>query len=343
MPILEPAPVDLVPATTVEALMADTQRDLAAREAERVAREATADAAERAAIGGAADPVFHAWVATHVDRFAQLLRDEHEVEMRSLLDAADRRARACIERAQVDADVLLSYAQALGGGGSPALAAAPPAVATNVPLAPPATAQPSSPVPSPEPVPEPALPPLVWRPSETQVEEAPLPASPPAAEPVVVEVAAPVEEPPPPPWTPPVVEAPPVLVVPPAPRLVDAPPVLVVPPAPVVVPAPPPVVVAPPPVVVAPPPVVAPVVAAPMVEPSEPPPPPPPPPPVAAAVDSGDAAPKPEAADGATPAPAAKTSSMDKLKGLVHDLPTFAILQVLAVIVVLIIVLIRIG
>jgi hypothetical protein len=342
MPILEPAPVDLVPAATVEALMADTQCDLAAREDERVAREATADAAERAAIGGAADPVFHSWVATHVDRFAQLLRDEHEVEMRSLLDGAERRARACIERAQVDADVLLSYAQALGGGDSPALAAAPPAGATQVPLAPPTTALLPSPAPSPEPVPEPALPPLVWRPSETQVEEAP-PPPPPAAEAVVVEVAAPVEEPPPAPSTPPVVEAPPVLVVPPAPRLVDAPPVLVVPPAPVVVPAPPPVVVAPPPFV-------APVVAAP----TEPPPPPPPvaasgaPPAgdaiVATAVDSDDAAPKPEAAaDGATPTPAAKTSSVDKLKGLLHDLPTFAILQVLAVIVVLIIVLIRIG
>jgi hypothetical protein len=330
MPILEPAPVDLVPAATVEALMADTQRDLAAREDERVAREATADAAERAAIGRAADPVFHSWVATHVDRFAQLLRDEHEVEMRSLLDAADRRARACIERAQVDADVLLSYAQALGGGVSPALAAAPPAVATHVPLARPTTAPPPSPAPSPEPVPEPALPPLVWRPSETQVEEAP--PVPPHAEPVV-EVADPLVAPPPP-STPPVVDKPPVLVVPPAPRLVDAPPVLVVPPAPVVVPAPQPVVVAAPPVVV-------PVAAAPTVEPSEP---PPPPPPVAAAVDSGDAAPRPEAAtDSATPAPAAKTSSVDKLKGLVHDLPTFAILQVLAVIVVLIIVLIRIG
>ncbi|HZP30908.1 MAG TPA: hypothetical protein VFC99_18310, partial [Acidimicrobiia bacterium] len=214
-PILKPAPVDVVPAAAVESIITETQRDLVARDEERVAAEAAADAAERAATGRATDPAFHAWVATHVDRFAQTLRDEHEAEMRSLLEAAQRRARACVERAQVDADVLLSYAQALGGRGGAAPAPVP--TAPGAPATPIGTTA-STAAPEAE-----ALPPLVWRPSETHVETPPPPAPPAFTAPdPVVAPPAPVVVPP----------APPVVVTPPAPVVVTPPAPVVVPPAP---------------------------------------------------------------------------------------------------------------
>src|SRR5689334_15511600 len=115
MPILKPSPVDLVPAATVETIVAETQRELTAREEERITAEAAADAAERAAAGGAGDLAFQQWMTAHLDRFVTLLRDEHDREMRSMVDGAERRAQACIERAQVDADMLTSYAHALRG------------------------------------------------------------------------------------------------------------------------------------------------------------------------------------------------------------------------------------
>jgi hypothetical protein len=337
MPILKPSPVDIVPASTAEAIVAETQRELTAREEERLAAEAAADAAERGAAGGAGDLAFHEWMTAHLDRFVTLLRGEHDGEMRSMVDGAERRARACIERAQVDADMLTSYAHALRGtaahsaplgiGAGPAGAAQ--IVADVEPVAP-----------------------LVWRPSETHID---VPAAPPRPDPsvpfvaaaapaVVVPAAPPVVVPPAPPVT---VPPAPAVTVPPAP-VVPQPPAPVVAAVPVVVPPPAPVVAPPPleasivtgevPVVPAvavadaagvPP---APPVGAPPTLAPEPPPPPPPAPPVA---------------DAPAPVPAvgeAKDQSRAaKLKEFVHGLPTFAILQVLAVIVVLIIVLIRIG
>ena len=300
-PILQPSRVDLVPAEAVESIMADTQRELGGLDSERATAEAAADEAERQATSGAGDPAFHAWVAGHADRFVQSLRDEHENEMRSLLETAQRRARACVERAHVDADMLITYASALRGSPAPPApplevrvpepAPPPPEVQAPEPPAPPVFTQPVAPVPvfTPPDAPEPGH--LVWRPDETPT---PAPAPVPIVQvPVVPVVVAPVAP----------------ASVPDAPVVVDTP------------------VVAEPVAEVAAPPVAM----------TAPPPPPPDAPSVALPAPVPAAEPQPEA-------PAENADGrVAKLKAKVGQLPTFAILQVLAVIIVLIIVLIRIG
>ena len=243
-PILQPAPLEIVPADLVAEILDRTQRELAQLEQQRVAAEAAATEAETRPAGSGFDPTFNDWALERLERLLATLHDDHEAEMRSLLEAAEQRGRACIDRAHVDADTIVSYARALRASGE-----------TDAPVASVALGE--------------ALPPLAWRLDESVT--APQPASPPpAAIAPVAPMPAPVAPAPAPVVPEPVAVVAPEPVVP-EPVAVVAPvvpePIAVVAPEPVAPePAPVPVVVAPPP-----PPPVAPVVEVVDDEPTDPP------------------------------------------------------------------------
>jgi hypothetical protein len=169
-----PTPLDVVSADEARSVISDMQRRLGELEREKAAAEHAAASAERRAGAEPVDPGMRAWEEHQLERFRAHLRAEHEVEMQALLDAAQRRAAACVEQAQRDADLIVSYTEAIGevrGRDEPTAAhrpVAPPAapaadVATGDPTslgmpaivdapAPPVDAQPAPFAPAPPPV-----------------------------------------------------------------------------------------------------------------------------------------------------------------------------------------------
>jgi hypothetical protein len=108
-----PTPVDVVSAQEVNGLISETERQLAALEAERAEAETAAAWAERRARAEPLDPELHQWAAEQLNRFLDQLRTEHEAEMRVLLSTAEARARQCVAHARSEADFIISYARAI--------------------------------------------------------------------------------------------------------------------------------------------------------------------------------------------------------------------------------------
>jgi hypothetical protein len=125
-----PVALELVRADDFEPELARTQQDLARLERELAIAESAAEEAEREVAGVPDDAALHDWVSAQLDRFLEQLRMQHGAEMQQLLDDAHARAAACVQRAQSDADLVLSYAHAnlaarnaaigRSGSGSPA-------------------------------------------------------------------------------------------------------------------------------------------------------------------------------------------------------------------------------
>ena len=107
-----PSAVDVVPTEEFDELIARTQKDLARLEREHTIAEAAAIAAERSVSDVPDDPELTDWAEAQLDRFVAGLRAEHDAEMEAVLAAARDRAAACIERAEHEADLVLSYARA---------------------------------------------------------------------------------------------------------------------------------------------------------------------------------------------------------------------------------------
>jgi hypothetical protein len=117
-----PNPVELLSGPEVDDLLARTQQDLARLERERQIAETAAIEAEQAVDGVPDDPPLHEWTSAQLDRFIEQLRTEHEVEMQGILDGARARARTLLDRAQTEADLVLSYARAnVGARSAPAV------------------------------------------------------------------------------------------------------------------------------------------------------------------------------------------------------------------------------
>jgi hypothetical protein len=105
-----PEPVDVVSAEEVRAIIATTDRELA--ELERAVSEAMeiAESAEARAREAGADGRASMWAMLRMQRFLDGLRGETEAEVTALLDVARGRARVRLEEARAEADAILNRA-----------------------------------------------------------------------------------------------------------------------------------------------------------------------------------------------------------------------------------------
>jgi hypothetical protein len=122
-----PLAVDVVPAHEFDELIARAQKDVARLEREHTIAEAAAIAAERHVSDVPDDPELHDWAEAQLERFVAGLRAEHDAEMDAVLESARDRAATCVERADLEADLVVSYARATidARGDAPPVGSAP--------------------------------------------------------------------------------------------------------------------------------------------------------------------------------------------------------------------------
>src|SRR5262245_11598951 len=112
-----PDPVDLVPADSAQASIAETTREVAQLQREAELATLAADAAEARAAEAGVDGRAATWALVQMQRFLDGLRADVERDAQSIRDLAKERARIRLDQARTDA------AQARGGssaGGSSA-------------------------------------------------------------------------------------------------------------------------------------------------------------------------------------------------------------------------------
>jgi hypothetical protein len=101
-----PEPLELVPADEVHAMIASTDRELAMLEREAAAACGAADEAEARAREAGVDGRASAWAMVRMQRFLDGLRGEADREVNEVLDVARARARARIDDAHAEAAVI---------------------------------------------------------------------------------------------------------------------------------------------------------------------------------------------------------------------------------------------
>jgi hypothetical protein len=98
-----PEPLDLVPAEQVRAMIASTDRELATLEREAETARGAADAAEARAREAGVDGRASTWAMVRMQRFIDGLRSEADRDVNEMLDVARARARARLDDAHAEA------------------------------------------------------------------------------------------------------------------------------------------------------------------------------------------------------------------------------------------------
>jgi len=151
--ITPPEPVDVVSADEVRAIIGATDRELAELDREVQSALATAESAESLAREAGVDGRASTWAMLRMQRFLDGLRGETEAEIIALLDVARTRARKRVDEARAEADAMLAQ-------GTPTSEA----IAAPVPPVPPVDTPPVVAPPQPEPSPVEQWPPVVAMP-----------------------------------------------------------------------------------------------------------------------------------------------------------------------------------
>ena len=104
--IAAPEPVELISATVVDELVAQTRQELALLERELADANAAADATEARALAEGADERSTNWTMVQLQRFLNGLRDKLDLEVQAMSEVAQHRADRRVAEARAQAELM---------------------------------------------------------------------------------------------------------------------------------------------------------------------------------------------------------------------------------------------